>query len=99
MKLGVFVADKNTKQAVKVTVYSKGYCPYCKIAKATLKKLGVEFEEFDITFNRAYAKQMRELSRRKTVPQIFIDGHHIGGNDDLQLALKNGELKKHLQLS
>lgn len=84
------------KQKVKVTVYSKGYCPYCVKAKATLKKLGLKFEEFDITFNKTYAREMRELSMRKTVPQIFIDGHHIGGNDDLQAALRNGELKKYL---
>lgn len=83
-----------TKQIVKVTVFSKGYCPYCIKAKSTLKKLGLKFEEFDITFDRVKAKQMRELSMRKTVPQIFIDEHHIGGNDDLQEALRNGSLKK-----
>lgn len=83
-----------TKQNVKVTIYSKGYCPYCIRAKRTLKKLGLKFEEFDITFNKAYANKMHKLSKRKTVPQIFINSHHLGGNDDLQTALKNGELKK-----
>lgn len=81
-----------SNQSVKVTIYSKGYCPYCKQAKATLKKLGLKFEEIDITFSRKQAKLMRERSMRKTVPQIFIDEHHIGGNDDLQAALKKGTL-------
>ena len=88
-----------TMQKAKVTVFSKDYCPYCKMAKKTLKQLGLKFEEFDITFNRAYAIEMLEKSMRHTVPQIFIDDHHIGGNDDLQIALQNGELDKILQNS
>ncbi len=88
-----------SKQTAKITVYSKGYCPYCVRAKATLKKLGLKFEEFDITFNKAYANEMRERSMRKTVPQIFVDEHHVGGNDDLQAAVKNGELEKLLSLA
>ena len=82
------------EQSGKVVIYTKGYCPYCRKAKATLKELGLAFEEFDITFDRARAKAMRELSQRKTVPQIFIDDHHVGGNDDLQAAVKNGTLNK-----
>lgn len=39
------------KQPNKITVYSKGYCPFCKMAKATLNKLGLRFEELDITNN------------------------------------------------
>ena len=87
----------NINQSAKITVYSKGYCPYCKKAKATLKKLGFKFEEIDITFNGAQEKKMRELSMRKTVPQIFINEHHLGGNDDLQAAVKQSRLVELLQ--
>ena len=86
-----------TKQIAKVTIYSKGYCPYCKMAKATLKKLGLSFDELDITNNNRYEQEMRKRSKRRSVPQIFIDEFHIGGNDDLQAALRNGELKKILR--
>lgn len=75
-----------------VQVYSKGYCPFCKKAKATLSRLGVDFEELDITFDKKLEQEMRERSQRRTVPQIFINGHHVGGNDDLQEAVRNGEL-------
>jgi len=81
----------------KVTVYSKGYCPYCKMAKVTLQDLGLRFEELDITNNARYELEMHQRSKRHTVPQIFVDGHHIGGNDDLQKALRNGELEQILQ--
>lgn len=81
----------------KVQIYSKGYCPFCKMAKATLNELGLSFEEFDITNNISLKQEMLERSQRHTVPQIFIGDQHIGGNDDLQIALRNGKLKEILQ--
>ena len=81
----------------KVSIYSKGYCPYCKRAKATLQDLGLRFEEFDITNNAYYEQEMRQRSKRHTVPQIFVNDQHIGGNDDLQIALQNGKLNAILQ--
>lgn len=86
-----------TKQIAKVTIYSKGYCPYCKMAKATLKKLGLNFDELDITNNTRFEQEMRQRSKRRSVPQIFIDELHIGGNDDLQSALRSGKLENILQ--
>ena len=77
----------------KVQIYSKGYCPFCKMAKATLGDLGVSFDEFDITNDQQKRKEMIARSKRQTVPQIFIGEHHLGGNDDLQHALSNGSLK------
>jgi glutaredoxin 3 len=67
------------------------------MAKKTLKKLGLNFDELDITNNNRYEQEMRKRSKRRSVPQIFIDEFHIGGNDDLQAALRNGELKKILR--
>lgn len=81
----------------KVQIYTKGYCPFCKRTKSTLSGLGVNFEEFDITNNTSLEQEMRKRSQRHTVPQIFIGNHHIGGNDDLEMALRNGELKEILQ--
>lgn len=81
----------------KVQVYTKGYCPHCKKAKETLRGLSVNFEEFDITNDDRKALEMRTRSNRRTVPQVFIDNHHVGGNDDLQSALRNGTLAKLLK--
>lgn len=80
-----------------IEIYTKGYCPFCKMAKKTLNSLNVSFEEFDITHNADKALEMQERSQRLTVPQIFIGDQHLGGNDDLQDALRNGQLKKLLQ--
>jgi glutaredoxin 3 len=67
------------------------------MAKATLRDLGLCFEELDITNNARYELEMHQRSKRRTVPQIFIDEYHIGGNDDFQIAVRNGELKQILQ--
>lgn len=76
-----------------IEIYSKGYCPYCKMAKMTLSSLGFAFKEYDISHSGELENEMRLRSKRRTVPQIFIDGVHIGGNDDLQAAKRSGKLK------
>ena len=69
----------------KVTMYSGDPCPYCGAAKALLKSKNVEFEEFDIWKDPAKAKEMLQRTNgKRTIPQIFIEDHYIGGNDDLQ---------------
>jgi len=79
----------------KVIIYSGEGCPHCLAAKALLKSKNVEFEEFDIWKDAIKAKEMlQKTNGAKTIPQIFIDDHHVGGNDQLQEANRNGELDK-----
>lgn len=68
----------------KVEIYTKFLCPYCTRAKSLLKAHGVQLEEYDITMGGPKRAEMLARSGgRVTVPQIFIDGRHIGGCDDL----------------
>lgn len=76
-----------------IVIYSKGYCPFCKMAKMTLDSLGLSYQELDITHSVELENEMRLRSKRRTVPQIFIDDVHLGGNDDLQAAKRSGKLK------
>ncbi|HEY7163073.1 MAG TPA: glutaredoxin 3 [Candidatus Binatia bacterium] len=78
----------------KVTIYTTGYCPYCIGAKALLRAKRVEFEEIDVTEDPARRSEMERLSRRRTVPQIFIDGIAIGGFDDARALDAAGELDR-----
>ena len=57
-----------------VIIYTTNWCPYCNGAKALLRSKSVEFEEIDVTDDRKKRAEMERLSRRRTVPQIFIDG-------------------------
>ena len=82
----------------KVLAYTVDYCPYCKKAKALLKEKGVDFEDVDITANEdAMRKKIAEISGGKTtVPQIFINGVHIGGYTDLKALNDSGKLDEML---
>ncbi len=66
-----------------IDIYTKYTCPYCHRAKALLEKKGVTFNEISIDGDAEKRAGMIERSGRTTVPQIFIDGKHIGGCDDL----------------
>lgn len=77
----------------KVEIYTKFLCPYCSRAKALLAGKGVPFEEYDISTGGPQRDEMIHRSGgRVTVPQIFIDGHHVGGCDDLHALERQGRL-------
>lgn len=73
-----------------ITMYHKGYCPYCHAAKQLLKKLGLTYHPIDVTNNPVEFANMVKRSGLRTVPQIFVDDKHIGGFTDLQRQVKNG---------
>lgn len=77
----------------KVEIYTKAFCPYCARAMRLLDEKGVTPEETDITLDRGARTVMIERANgRTTVPQIFIDGTHVGGSDDLAALEAAGEL-------
>ncbi|BBD00524.1 MULTISPECIES: glutaredoxin 3 [Sphingobium] len=77
----------------KVEIYTKDWCGYCARAKALLTDKGVSFEEYDITLGGPKREEMLERAPgRSSVPQIFIDGAHIGGSDDLSALNRAGKL-------
>lgn len=77
----------------RVEIYTKFLCPYCARAKRLLDSKGAQYEEFDISMDSAKrAEMMQRASGRHTVPQIFIDGRHVGGSDDLAALEQNGQL-------
>lgn len=78
----------------KIEIYTKFLCPYCTRARSLLKSKGVDtIEEHDITMGGPRRAEMLQRSNgRTTVPQIFIDGRHIGGSDDLAALDRAGGL-------
>lgn len=75
----------------KVDIYTKGHCPYCHRAKALLTQKEISFNEIEIDVMPDLRSTMIERANGKsTVPQIFINNHHVGGCDDLfALEAKN----------
>ena len=76
-----------------IEIYSKIFCSYCSRAKRLLDAKGVAYEEYDITLGGPKRTEMLQRANgRTTVPQIFIDGRHIGGCDDLHELDRAGKL-------
>ncbi|KAL1846935.1 Glutaredoxin [Paecilomyces lecythidis] len=70
-----------------VVVFSKSYCPYCKATKSTLSELGAKYTALEldqIEDGAAIQDALEEVTGQRSVPNIFINKQHIGGNSDLQ---------------
>ncbi|KAF8407344.1 hypothetical protein HHK36_006472 [Tetracentron sinense] len=86
---------KKTISSHNIVIFSKSYCPYCKRAKAVFKELNqaphvVELDQRDDGWDIQDA--LSEIVGRRTVPQVFINGKHIGGSDDTIEAYESGKL-------
>jgi glutaredoxin 3 len=75
-----------------VTIYTTTYCPYCVRAKDLLKRKGQAFTEINAEDDEVRAAMIAKAGGRRTVPQIFINGNHVGGSDDLYALDKAGKL-------
>lgn len=85
--------------ALNVEIYSKWGCPYCSRARALLSGKGVAYTEYDITMGGPRRAEMIERAPgAMTVPQIFINGTHVGGSDDLAALEAAGKLDPLLAL-
>jgi glutaredoxin 3 len=76
----------------RVEIYSTMFCPYCSRAKSLLERKGVKYENIDIIEDSSKREEMVMRAHRTSVPQIFIDGEHIGGCDDLYALDRAGKL-------
>jgi len=80
----------------RIEIYSKPWCGYCYRAKSLLKSKGLKYEETRVT--GANLAEMQARAGRNTVPQIFIDGVHIGGSDELVALENSGKLDQLLSV-
>lgn len=82
----------------KIEIYTQPWCPFCERALHLLGQKGVEFQEINAPSGSAERAEARTRSGGRTsVPQIFIDGQHIGGCDDLVALERAGKLDPLLQ--
>ena len=75
-----------------VEIYTTPTCPYCIAAKGLLKKKNVTYTEIDVSRDPALRDAMTTRAGRRSVPQIFIGGKHVGGCDDLHALEHDGKL-------
>ena len=84
----------------KVMVFAKEHCPYCQMTKQTLDAGQVDFSYIDLDLianGQALHEDLKAHSGQRTVPNIYIDGQHVGGNSDLQQGLEKGDIQDMLE--
>ncbi|CAL5041581.1 unnamed protein product [Urochloa decumbens] len=102
---------KSTVSAHDVVIFSKSYCPYCRRAKAVFKELQLKKEPYVVELDQRafcsgyYAEDGSEIQDalldivgKRTVPQVFVHGKHLGGSDDTVEAYESGKLAKLLNI-
>ena len=77
-----------------IIIYSTRVCPYCVAAKNLLNSRNLDFEEIMVDQDPGQRAIMMEKSGRTSVPQIFINGTHVGGFDDLSTTVRNNTLEE-----
>ncbi len=75
-----------------VVMYTTSWCPYCERARKVFAARNVTIEEIDVESAAEKRAEMHNRSGRRSVPQIFIGDHHVGGSDDLLALEAAGEL-------
>ena len=81
----------------KFTIYSKGYCPFCKRAIQLAEKTGAEVEVIDVVGDEDTYTKIKKQTGQQTVPQVFIGDEFIGGFDELSALKTSGELENRLK--
>jgi glutaredoxin 3 len=83
-----------------VDIYTTMWCPYCARAKSLLERKGVAYREISLDEEPNRRTEMVQRSHGgRTVPQIFIDGEHVGGCDDIYALDRAGQLDAKLRLA
>ncbi|KAI3801609.1 hypothetical protein L1987_29718 [Smallanthus sonchifolius] len=88
---------KKTVASHPIVIFSKSYCPYCKRAKGVFKELNQKPYVIELDEREDGSKiqdALSEIVGRRTVPQVFINGKHLGGSDDTVEAYQSGKLEK-----
>ena len=75
-----------------VVIYTTRFCPYCIRAKHLLEAKGAAYQEIPVDGKPALRAEMTQKSGQRTVPQIWIGEHHVGGCDDLYRLESAGKL-------
>lgn len=93
---------QDTVSSNKVVVYSKTTCPFCAKTKELFSDMGVDATVIELNKRPdgpELQQALQDFSGQRTVPNVFVNGEHLGGNDDTQTAAKSGKLRELLGMA
>lgn len=89
----IAATGQGASPAPEILIYTTAVCPYCLAAKNFLRSKGQTWKEIRVDLEPGEREKMVALARRTSVPQIFIDGTHVGGYDDMIALHRAGGLE------
>ena len=92
MTPGKRLAFRLTSRVMQNVIYTSDYCPFCRAAYQLLDEKGVSYKKISVDKDPGVWKEIHRKTGRSTVPQIYLNGQHVGGFDDLSAADRSGEL-------
>ena len=81
-----------------VQIFTSKFCPFCARAKRLLESKNILFKEIDVTFDSNAREKMADMANSSSVPQVFVDGYHIGDCDQIYTLEAEGKLDEKLGL-
>jgi len=95
----IFEQIKEQVERDRVVLYMKGtpafpQCGFSNVAQEILKRLGVEFQSYDVLSDPALREGVKQFSNWPTVPQLYVNGEFVGGCDIMRSMYESGELEK-----
>ena len=89
------ILDKREQnEKTNVELYCTATCHFCRLVRKFFNERGIDYLEFRVDINTYSKLEMKQRSQRVTVPQIFINGYHVGGYDELIELDRNKQLEK-----
>lgn len=93
---------KSEIESNRVVVFSKSFCPYCDATKKLFQGLGVDIKVHELDQMGKSGSELQsalyDMTGQRSVPNVFVNGKHVGGNDDTQAAARQGKLQAMLGL-
>ena len=82
-----------------IVIYTSRFCPYCYRAKSLLDSKNIIYKEIDVTMNASKRHEMAQIAGSRSVPQIFVNGKHIGDCDGIHMLEQQGNLNQNLGIT
>ena len=83
---------------MKVELFTLAWCPFCVRARALLDRYSVTYEEIPVDRDPVRRSEVRTRSVRQTLPQLFVDGRHVGDCEEMLALDRTGRLRAILGL-
>ncbi|XP_022917068.1 uncharacterized protein [Onthophagus taurus] len=100
MSTPTYVFVKDVIKSDKIVIFSKSYCPYCKLAKDVFDKINKKYTAIELDMRQDandIQNVLEEITGARTVPRVFVNGECLGGGSDVKALYESGKLNNYFK--